>query len=95
MEAIGHTDEEYVSMVKTGAWLAQTYKRDPRKDFIRHYDVTGKTCPGIIGWNEEIIYDVNTGKATGKDIIALIEYIKTKVKEQHGVELRLEQIIID
>ena len=38
---------------------------------------------------------VNTGKATGKDIIALIEYIKTKVKEQHGVELRLEQIIID
>ena len=38
---------------------------------------------------------VNTGKATGKDIIDLIEYIKTKVKEQHGVELHLEQIIID
>ena len=45
MEAIGHTDEEYVSMVKTGAWLAQTCKLDPRKDFIRHYDVTGKLCP--------------------------------------------------
>ena len=33
---------------------------------LRHYDVTGKTCPGIIGWNEEVIYDVNTGKATSK-----------------------------
>lgn len=40
-----YTDEEYVSMVKTGAWLAQTYKLDPRKDFIRHYDVTRKVCP--------------------------------------------------
>ena len=40
-----YTDEEYVSMVKTGAWLAQTRKLDPRKDFIRHYDVTGKICP--------------------------------------------------
>ena len=38
---------------------------------------------------------VNTGTATGKDIIALIEYIKEKVREQHGVELHLEQIIID
>ena len=40
-----YTDKEYVSMIKTGAWLAQTYKLDPRVDFIRHYDVTGKVCP--------------------------------------------------
>lgn len=40
-----YTDEEYVSMVKTGAWLAQLYKLDPRVNFIRHYDVTGKICP--------------------------------------------------
>lgn len=40
-----YTDEEYKTMVKTGAWLAQTYKLDPRVDFIRHYDVTGKICP--------------------------------------------------
>lgn len=40
-----YTDEEYKTMVKTGAWLAQTYRLDPRKDFIRHYDVTGKICP--------------------------------------------------
>lgn len=40
-----YTDEEYKTMVKTGAWLAQSYGLDPRKDFIRHYDVTGKICP--------------------------------------------------
>ncbi len=30
---------------------------------IRHYDVTGKMCPGIIGWNNEHIYTIK-GKAT-------------------------------
>lgn len=25
----------------------------PPKNVIRHYDVTGKPCPGIIGWNKE------------------------------------------
>ena len=40
-----YSDKEYVSMVKTGAWLAQIYGLDPREDFIRHYDVTGKICP--------------------------------------------------
>ena len=29
-------------------------------------DITGKTCPGIIGWNEEHIYDMLTGKVTAK-----------------------------
>ena len=40
-----YTDEEYKSMVKLGAWLCQYYGLDPRKDFIRHYDITKKVCP--------------------------------------------------
>ena len=32
---------------------------------IRHYDVSGKHCPGIIGWNDEPITDPKTGKNTG------------------------------
>ena len=27
----------------------------PKERVIRHYDVTGKSCPGIIGWNEDTI----------------------------------------
>lgn len=37
----------------------------PIERVVRHYDITGKLCPGIIGWNDENIYDKN-GKATGK-----------------------------
>lgn len=35
----------------------------PVQNVIRHYDVTGKLCPGIVGWNNAMIYD-NLGKAT-------------------------------
>lgn len=51
-----YPDVEYKSMVKLGAYLADKYNLDPRKDFIRHYDVTGKICPryfvnNIKAWN--------------------------------------------
>lgn len=38
---------------------------------------------------------VNTGAATGEEIVKLIEFVKEKVKEQFDVDLILEQIIID
>ena len=43
-----YTDEEYISMVKLGAWLAQECKLDPREDFLTHTDIVGKDykiCP--------------------------------------------------
>lgn len=38
---------------------------------------------------------VNTGGATGKDIIKLIEKIKIEVKNKFAIDLILEQIIVD
>ena len=35
----------------------------PKEHVVRHYDVSGKLCPGIIGWNDYFIYDTK-GKAT-------------------------------
>lgn len=35
----------------------------PIERVVRHYDISGKFCPGVIGWNNETIYDTN-GKAT-------------------------------
>ena len=69
-----YTDEEYVSMVKTGAWLAQTYKLDPRKDFIRHYDVTRKVCPR---------YFVNNVKAWKQFKLDCYNYMIGKLKESN------------
>lgn len=38
---------------------------------------------------------VNNGKAKGSDIIKLVNKIKSSVKEEFGVELVMEQIIVD
>lgn len=37
----------------------------PIERVVRHYDVSGKVCPGIIGWNDSKIYTTN-GVATSK-----------------------------
>lgn len=37
----------------------------PKSNIIRHYDVTGKLCPGLVGWNDALVYD-DKGNATGK-----------------------------
>lgn len=34
----------------------------PVDNVIRHYDVTGKLCPGIVGWNRAVLYDSKSGK---------------------------------
>lgn len=38
------TEETYDALVKLVRWLADTYDLE-RADIIRHYDVTGKSCP--------------------------------------------------
>lgn len=35
----------------------------PFENVVRHYDISGKMCPGIIGWNNENIY-TTAGKQT-------------------------------
>lgn len=69
-----YTDKEYVSMIKTGAWLAKLYGLDPRKDFIRHYDVTGKICPR---------YFVNNVKAWKQFKLDCYNYMIGKLKESN------------
>jgi len=42
---------------------------------VRHYDISGKICPGIKGWNNYTLYDVN-GNKIGKNDSS--EWIKFK-----------------
>lgn len=37
----------------------------PLERVVRHYDISGKLCPGVIGWNNEAIH-TNEGKSTKK-----------------------------
>ena len=45
------TDAAVSKAVELTKYLMQTYNI-PASNVIRHYDVSGKLCPGIIGWNE-------------------------------------------
>ena len=46
------TEKAVTKAVELTKYLMQTYNI-PADRVIRHYDVSGKLCPGIIGWNED------------------------------------------
>lgn len=46
------TDAELSNAIELTKYLMKTYGIDA-DHVIRHYDVNGKLCPGIIGWNAE------------------------------------------
>ena len=51
--------------LNNAVWLAKLIMKKyniPIENVVRHYDITGKYCPGLLGWNDEAIYDKNTGK---------------------------------
>lgn len=56
------TDASLQNATKLARFLCKTYSI-PLENVIRHYDVTGKYCPGVVGWNDGILYDTN-GKVT-------------------------------
>lgn len=35
----------------------------PKENVVRHYDISGKVCPGVIGWNNALTYTTD-GKMT-------------------------------
>ena len=45
-----YTDAVIANGIKLSRFLMKTFNI-PRERVIRHYDVSGKLCPGIIGWN--------------------------------------------
>ena len=46
---------------------------------IRHYDITGKLCPGVVGWNNEAIY-VNGKVTKDKSDSSAWEAFKSRLK---------------
>lgn len=51
-KAWSFTDSVIEKAVELTKYLMQTYDISAER-VIRHYDVSGKLCPGIIGWNED------------------------------------------
>ena len=65
----------------------------PADRVVRHYDVTGKPCPGIVGWNKESgseaewnkfkarIFEASAASPTEKDVLYKIQVDAFSVKE--------------
>lgn len=56
------TRQALTNAVRLAKILMQKYGITPDR-VVRHYDISGKLCPGIIGWNAAPeVYDKTTGK---------------------------------
>ena len=58
------TDEALNNAVRLAKILMAKFDI-PIDRVVRHYDISGKICPGVIGWNDSKIYTTN-GIATSK-----------------------------
>ncbi len=73
--------------------------RNPANDhagrLIEEAGLKGKKIGDAMVSPKHANFIVNTGNATSKDVKNLIELVHTQVKEKFGVDLKLEQEIID
>lgn len=63
-EGWSFTDKVLENAIKLSKILMKKYNI-PLNRVVRHYDISGKLCPGLIGWNDSVIYDTS-GKSTNK-----------------------------
>ena len=59
------TEASLRNAAKLVRYLMQKYNV-PKDMVIRHYDISGKLCPGVIGWNEAPIYTTNGAQCARK-----------------------------
>lgn len=59
------TDAVINNAVKLSKILMKKFNID-KDHVVRHYDISGKLCPGIVGWNDDPLYDPETKKRTGQ-----------------------------
>ena len=63
-EGWSYTDAALNNAVKLAKLLMSKYNI-PIENVVRHYDISGKLCPGIVGWNDGRLYTMD-GKSTAK-----------------------------
>lgn len=60
----GFTDAALANALRLARMLMRKYGI-PKERVVRHYDITGKLCPGVVGWNDGRLYSP-AGAATSK-----------------------------
>lgn len=60
------TEKALDNAVKLAKIIMKKYNI-PIERVVRHYDISGKLCPGVLGWNNEVIYDTKGNKTSQKN----------------------------
>lgn len=73
-----YTDEALANAVKLVKILMKRFNI-PVERVVRHYDISGKICPGIVGWNNHTLYDKNGNALKTKNNSRKWEEFKKKL----------------
>lgn len=99
MELVNNRRERRFSSQPLEYPSAGSVFRNPVGDYagrlIEEIGYKGKSIGGAKVSEKHANFIINTGGATGSDICALINDIRKNVKEKYGVELKVEQEIVE
>lgn len=74
------TEQALSNAVRLAKILMRKFNITPER-VVRHYDISGKLCPGIIGWNDAPeVYDKATGKRINGAKNNSAEWLKFKAR---------------
>ena len=74
-----------------------TFKRYPGKytaQMIDEAGLKGYTVGGAQVSEKHAGFVINIGDATSKDVMRLIEHIKSEIKKLHGIDIETEVILV-
>ena len=74
------TDEALGNAVRLTRILMKKYDI-PIERVVRHYDISGKLCPGIVGYNDGILYTMSGEKTTHRNSSEKWEAFKKRLEE--------------
>ena len=73
------TEAALNNAVKLAKILMKKYNI-PIERVVRHYDISGKVCPGILGWNNAGLNDTKGNKISGSNNSKAWEAFKERLK---------------
>ena len=73
-----YTEESLENAIKLTKILMKKFNIDI-DHVVRHYDISGKICPGIVGWNNYDLYDKDDKKTGKKNTSKKWEEFKKKL----------------
>ena len=72
------TKESINNALKLTKYLMKKFNI-PKENVVRHFDISGKLCPGIIGWNDFNIYSKDGKQTKLKSDSSEWEYFKSQL----------------